>query len=74
MMIHDFDMARYISGSEIVEVYTQGAVLVNPEIACHNDIDTAILTLKFANGAIGVIDNSRESVYGYDQRLEVFGS
>jgi myo-inositol 2-dehydrogenase/D-chiro-inositol 1-dehydrogenase len=74
MMIHDFDMARFQAGSEITEVYAAGAVLVDPEIGKAGDIDTALVTLKFANGAIGVIDNSRQAVYGYDQRLEVFGS
>ena len=74
MTIHDFDMARYISGSEVVEVYAAGGVLVDPAIGEEGDIDTAIITLKFANGAIGTIDNSRKAVYGYDQRLEVFGS
>jgi len=74
MTIHDFDMARYLSGSEVTEVYTNAAVLVDPEIGKAGDVDTAIITLKFANGAIGVIDNSRKAAYGYDQRVEVFGS
>ena len=74
MTIHDFDMARYITGSEVTEVYTKSAVLVDPEIGKAGDIDTAIITLSFANGAIGVIDNSRRAVYGYDQRVEIFGS
>ncbi|NSW52254.1 MAG: inositol 2-dehydrogenase [Anaerolineae bacterium] len=74
MTIHDFDMARYLSGSEVVEVFAAGTVLVDPEIGQAGDIDTAIITLKFANGAIGTIDNSRKAVYGYDQRVEVFGS
>lgn len=74
MTIHDFDMARYLSGSEVVEVYAAGGVMVDPAIGAAGDIDTAIITLKFANGAIGTIDNSREAVYGYDQRAEVFGS
>lgn len=74
MTIHDFDMARYLSGSEVEEVYAQGAVLVEPGIGEAGDIDTAVITLKFKNGAIGVIDNSRQAVYGYDQRVEVFGS
>ncbi|MBN1413528.1 MAG: inositol 2-dehydrogenase [Bacteroidales bacterium] len=74
MTIHDFDMARYIVGSEVVEVFTKAAVLVDPEIGKAGDVDTAIITLTFANGAIGVIDNSRKAVYGYDQRLEIFGS
>ncbi len=74
MTIHDFDMARYLSGSEVVEVYAAGGVLVDPAIGEAGDIDTALITLKFANGAIGTIDNSRKAVYGYDQRVEVFGS
>ncbi|MFZ7156563.1 inositol 2-dehydrogenase [Avibacterium avium] len=74
MTIHDFDMIRYLSGSEVVEVYAAGGILVNPEIGKAGDIDTAVITLKLANGAIGVIDNSRKAVYGYDQRAEVFGS
>ena len=74
MTIHDFDMARFQAGSEIEEVYAVGTVLVNPQIGEAGDIDTAIITLKFKNGAIGVIENSRRAVYGYDQRLEVFGS
>jgi len=74
MTIHDFDMARYIVGSEVVEVYTKATVLVDPAIGKAGDVDTAIITLTFANGAIGVIDNSRKAVYGYDQRLEIFGS
>lgn len=74
MTIHDFDMARYITGSEVVEVYTKATVLVDPEIGKAGDVDTAVITLTFANGSIGVIDNSRKAVYGYDQRLEIFGS
>jgi myo-inositol 2-dehydrogenase/D-chiro-inositol 1-dehydrogenase len=73
MTIHDFDMARYQVG-EIEEVYAIGNVLVAPDYATIGDIDTNIVTLKFANGAIGEIDNSRQAVYGYDQRLEVFCS
>ncbi|WNR43125.1 inositol 2-dehydrogenase [Paenibacillus roseipurpureus] len=74
MMIHDFDMARFVSGSEVDEVYAVGNVLINPDFAEHGDVDTAVVTLRFANGALGVIDNSRQAVYGYDQRVEVFGS
>ena len=74
MTIHDFDMARYQMGMEVEEVYAAGAVLVDPAIGEAGDIDTAVITLRFANGAIGVIDNSRKAVYGYDQRVEVFGS
>ena len=74
MTIHDWDMARFQVGSEIEEVYTRGAVLVDPEIGKTGDIDTAVVILKFNNGVIGMIDNSRQAVYGYDQRVEVFGS
>lgn len=74
MTIHDFDMARYLSGSEVVEVFAAGGVMVDPGIGEAGDIDTAVITLKFANGAIGTIDNSRKAAYGYDQRVEVFGS
>lgn len=74
MTIHDFDMARFLVGEEVVEVYAQGANLVDPKIKEASDIDTAIITLTFKNGAIGVIDNSREAVYGYDQRTEIFGN
>ena len=74
MTIHDFDMARYLSGSDVTEVFTSAAVLVDPAIGAQGDVDTAVITLKFANGAIGIIDNSRKAAYGYDQRVEVFGS
>jgi len=74
MTIHDFDMARFQADSEVEEVFATGAVLVDPEIGAAGDVDTAVVTLKFANGALGVIDNSRKAVYGYDQRVEVFGS
>ena len=74
MMIHDFDMARFVVGDEVDEVYAAGSVLVDPEIGRAGDIDTAVVTLKFRNGAIAAIDNSRRAIYGYDQRLEVFGS
>ena len=74
MTIHDFDMVRYLSGSEVEEVSAFGACLVNPEIGKAGDVDTCVIMLKFANGALGVIDNSRQAVYGYDQRVEVFGS
>lgn len=74
MTIHDFDMARYIVGSEVTEVYVKAAVLVDPAIGEAGDVDTAVITLTFANGALGVIDNSRKAVYGYDQRLEIFGT
>ena len=74
MTIHDFDMARYLIGDEVVEVYAVGGVRVDPKIGEAGDIDTAVITLRFQNGVIATIDNSREAVYGYDQRVEVFGS
>jgi myo-inositol 2-dehydrogenase/D-chiro-inositol 1-dehydrogenase len=74
MTIHDFDMARYLMGSEVTEVYTRAAVLVNPVFARAGDWDTAAITLTFENGAYAMIDNSRKAVYGYDQRAEMFGS
>ena len=74
MTIHDFDMARYLIGSEVTEVFAAGGVLVDPKIGQAGDIDTAMVTLRYANGALGSIDNSRRAVYGYDQRVEVFGS
>lgn len=74
MTIHDFDMARYISGKQVKEVFAKGAVMVDPEIGKAGDIDTAIITLTFDDNSMAVIDNCRKAVYGYDQRLEVFGS
>ena len=74
MTIHDFDMIRYLTNKEIVEVYAKGNALVNPEIAKAGDIDTAIINLTFEDGSMAVIDNCRKAVYGYDQRVEVFGS
>jgi myo-inositol 2-dehydrogenase/D-chiro-inositol 1-dehydrogenase len=74
MTIHDFDMAVFQSGSTVEELYAASAVLVDPEIGKAGDIDTAVITLRFKNGAIGTIDNSRKAVYGYDQRVEAFGS
>lgn len=71
LVIHDFDMIRYQLG-DVEEVYAIGAALVKPEIAEFGDLDNDIVTLKFKNGAIGVINNSRHAIYGYDQRLEVF--
>jgi myo-inositol 2-dehydrogenase/D-chiro-inositol 1-dehydrogenase len=74
MTIHDFDMVRFQSGSEVEEVYATGAVLIDKAIGKAGDVDTAIVTLYLANGALAVIDNSRKAAYGYDQRVEVFGS
>jgi len=74
MMIHDFDMARYLLDEEVVELMAVGSCLVDPAIGEAGDIDTAIVTLKYEGGAWGTIDNSRKAVYGYDQRIEIFGS
>lgn len=74
MTIHDFDMARYIVGSEVKEVFAKADVLIDPMFHEAEDIDTAVIMLDFENGAKAVIDNSRKAVYGYDQRLEIFGS
>jgi myo-inositol 2-dehydrogenase/D-chiro-inositol 1-dehydrogenase len=74
MTIHDFDMARYVTGSEVVEVYARGAVRVDPAIGEAGDVDTAAITLAHANGALTQIDNSRRAAYGYDQRVEAFGA
>lgn len=71
MTIHDFDMARYLCGSEVTEVMAYGALLIEPRLEQYGDVDTAIVTLKFENGALGVIENSRAAHYGYDQRTEV---
>jgi myo-inositol 2-dehydrogenase/D-chiro-inositol 1-dehydrogenase len=74
MTIHDFDMARFLMGEDVDEVYAAGGVLVDPAIGEAGDVDTALITLRFQSGALGAIDNSRKAVYGYDQRVEVFGS
>jgi myo-inositol 2-dehydrogenase/D-chiro-inositol 1-dehydrogenase len=74
MTIHDFDMARFVVGSEVVEVYARGGVRVDPAFAGAGDVDTAVVVLEHANGCLTTIDNSRQAVYGYDQRVEVFGS
>ena len=74
MTIHDFDMARYLSGSEVRSVHAVGAVRVDPEIGAAGDYDTAVVTLEMKSGALVTIDNSRRAIYGYDQRIEAFGS
>lgn len=73
MAIHDFDMARYIMGKKVVEVFSKGLVLVDKDVAASGDVDTALTTLIFEDGTYAVIDNSRKAAYGYDQRLEIFG-
>jgi myo-inositol 2-dehydrogenase / D-chiro-inositol 1-dehydrogenase len=73
MTIHDFDMARYLAGSEVAEVFARGAVNLDARFAEAGDVDTALVTLVHENGCLTAIDNSRQAVYGYDQRVEVFG-
>jgi myo-inositol 2-dehydrogenase / D-chiro-inositol 1-dehydrogenase len=74
MMIHDFDMARYLLGDEVDQVYTAATVMVDPGFAKEDDFDTAVVVLHFKSGAIGTIDNSRKATFGYDQRVEILGS
>lgn len=74
MTIHDFDMARFLLASEPEEVYAQGGVLVDPTIGEAGDVDTAVVLMRFKNGTLCAIDNSRKAVYGYDQRAEVLGA
>ena len=74
MTIHDFDMACFLTDSDVEELYVNSAVLVDPAIGEQGDVETAIITMKMANGALAVIDNSRKADYGYDQRAELFGS
>ncbi|MER3485657.1 MAG: inositol 2-dehydrogenase, partial [Chloroflexota bacterium] len=74
MVIHNFDNVRWLAGAEVTEVFAIGTVLVDPMFAEFGDIDTSIVTLRFEDGALGEIDNSRRSGFGYDCRTEVFGS
>src|SRR5208282_2784825 len=74
MMIHDFDMARWLLGEEPVEIFAAASVLVDPAIGEAGDVDTAVVTLRTGSGALCQISNSRRAVYGYDQRIEVLGS
>jgi len=74
MAIHDFDMARWLLGEEPVEVFAVGSCLVDPEIGRLGDVDTARIVLKTASGRLCVISNTRRSGYGYDQRIEAYGS
>lgn len=74
MTIHDFDMVRYLTGKEVEEIYVNSAVLVDKAIGEQGDIDTALISMKMKDGTLALIDNSRKAVYGYDQRVEAFGS
>ena len=74
MTVHDFDMARFVTGSEVVEVFARGDVRIDEAIGAAGDIDTAVVVLRHADGCFTVIDNSRQCAYGYDQRVEAFGT
>jgi len=74
MTIHDFDMARFLIGDEVEEIFVSGGVMVDPAIGAAGDLDTALIVLRFRNGVIGTIDNCRQAAYGYDQRVEILGS
>jgi myo-inositol 2-dehydrogenase / D-chiro-inositol 1-dehydrogenase len=74
MMIHDFDMARFMMGEEFVEVHAYGSSLVDKAIGAEGDVDTAVVHMKTASGRLAVITNSRRATYGYDQRIEVLGA
>ena len=74
MMIHDFDMANFLMGAAPVKVSATGSSIVDPAIGAAGDVDTAVVTLTYADGRIAVIKNSRRAVYGYDQRVELLGS
>jgi len=73
MTVHDFDMARFVAGSEVAKVYAAGAVRIVPELAGLGDVDTAVVVLHHVDGCLSMIDNSRKAAYGYDQRVEVLG-
>ncbi len=74
MGVHDFDLGRWLMGSEVERVYSEGGCLAFPELNEVGDIDNAVINLRFANGALGNIDLSRNAVYGYDIRTEVLGT
>ncbi len=74
MMIHDLDMGRWLLGEEPVEVFARGSALVSKEIGAAGDVDTAMVILRTASGTMCQIANSRRCAFGYDQRIEVFGS
>lgn len=74
MTIHDFDMARFLIGDEVTQIYAAAGVRVDPAIGEAGDVDTAVTVLHFANGVLATIDNCRKAAYGYDQRVEVLGS
>jgi myo-inositol 2-dehydrogenase/D-chiro-inositol 1-dehydrogenase len=74
MMIHDLDMARWLLAEEPVSIFARGSALIDPAIGAAGDIDTAVVVLETASGRLCQITNSRRCTFGYDQRIEVFGS
>jgi myo-inositol 2-dehydrogenase/D-chiro-inositol 1-dehydrogenase len=74
MTVHDFDMSRFLLNLEIEEVYARTSRLIDPMFERHGDWDTALTSVRFTGGVLGVIGNGRLASYGYDQRVEVFGS
>src|SRR6056300_828139 len=74
MAIHDYDLARHLMGSEVTEVYATASIFGNLPLGSVGDVDTAVTVLKFKNKGFATIENSRNSTFGYDQRLEVFGA
>jgi len=74
MIIHDFDMLRFITNEEVVEIHAIGSTLIDPELAKINDVDSVMLTLKTQSGKLCHINGARRCVYGYDQRIEAFGT
>lgn len=74
MTIHNFDCVRWLMGEEVSEIFAMGSAIVSPTIRELDDIDTSVVSLRFANDSLAVIDNSRRSGFGYDVRTEVFGS
>ncbi|HEV2448125.1 MAG TPA: inositol 2-dehydrogenase [Candidatus Sulfopaludibacter sp.] len=74
MTIHDFDMARFLIGDEVEEIFVSGGTMVDPAIGAAGDLDTAVIVLRFRSGVIGTIENCRQAAYGYDQRVEILGS
>ena len=74
MTIHDFDMIRYLANQEVKDITVKATSLIDEKFTRNDDVDTAVITITFADGTLGVIDNSRQAVYGYDQRIEIFGN
>ncbi|MHB1254532.1 MAG: inositol 2-dehydrogenase [Candidatus Humimicrobiaceae bacterium] len=74
MTCHDFDLLRFLTGSEVKEVFAIGETMIEPAIKEFDDFDTTIINLKLKNGSLGLIENTEKTNFGYDQRVEMFGS